>query len=133
MAQAPGGFFEQVRFWVTDRPGGGGAPAAGQGYAMSTEEMTTELGKLERLWENIEVQKEKAKPMASIVSPGLDQASLRNTEACNTSGRYYLGHLDRQSQYLGTIIDKMHTALGITGRNDEQVAEDVTNQSGGHI
>src|SRR3981081_1684439 len=80
------GPFSGLNFFLADGSGSGGA-----GFTMSKEQMTVEMGRLEQLRYRIETQRLNARPMANIVSPGLDPASLRNTDACNNSGRYYIG------------------------------------------
>ncbi|MEC3980850.1 hypothetical protein [Amycolatopsis sp. H20-H5] len=94
--------------------------------------MTTELGNLKTLRARIEDQLRNAIPMWTIQSPGQDPASLRNTDANNTSGNYYRGHLMRESAYLSSVIQKMDDALGIHEANDRQAGNDL-NQAGGGL
>jgi hypothetical protein len=120
-----------MNFFLSDGPtGGGGGGASGgsgaAGFYLSSDAMTTELGNLKKLRTRIDIQLDRSRPMWSIVSPGQDPASLRNTSASNNSGDFYRGHLLRQSAYLGTVIQKMENALGIHESNNEQASTDIT-------
>lgn len=131
------GFLDDMNFFVSDTPTGGGGAAGGaalggtSGFMMSRDEMDTELKRLEDLRRRIEDQIQAAAPLWSIQSPGQGPASLRNTEAANNSGQYYRGHLLRQSGYLSTIITKMQNALGIVEETDAQAGKDIVKQGAG--
>jgi hypothetical protein len=123
-----GGVLSGANFFLTDSPtGGGGSAASGgsAGFCLSRDAMTDELGNLKRLRDRIDAQLDLSRPMWSIISPGQDPASLRNTEASNSSGNFYRGHLLRQSAYLGTVIQKIEDALGIHESNNEQATKDI--------
>lgn len=130
------GFLAGMNFIVSDTPAGGGAagamPGAG-GFVMGRDEMDAQLTRLQELRRRIDQQQREAVPLWTIQSPGEDPASLRNTEAANNSGRYYLGHLQRQSGYVSTIIEKMQRALGVLGEADEQAGKDIAKQDGGRF
>ncbi|WP_158684565.1 hypothetical protein [Amycolatopsis orientalis] len=120
------GMLTGASFFVADgqaggASGGGGAP----GFYLSKDAMTAELTNLQKLQERIKGQLEAARPMWSILSPGQDPASLRNTDASNNSGYHYRDHLLRQSAYLNSIIQKMQDALGIHEAHDEQAGKDI--------
>ncbi|QRP48089.1 hypothetical protein [Amycolatopsis sp. FDAARGOS 1241] len=132
---------EQVRalgattFVVSDGAGGStsGTSASG-GFYLSRDAMTAELANLKQLQDRITSQVRKALPMWSIQSPGQDPASLRNTVASNNSGNLYHDHLIRQGEYLGVIIAKMESALGMHQANDEQARQAINAQgSGSHF
>jgi hypothetical protein len=127
-----------MNFFLSDGPtgGGGGGASAGSGAAgfyLSRDAMTAELENLKRLRDRIDAQLDLSRPMWTIISPGQDPASLRNTDASNNSGIFYRGHLLRQGSYLGTVIQKMEDALGIYQANDEQVSKDIKQPSQGPI
>ncbi|MFC3450740.1 hypothetical protein [Amycolatopsis speibonae] len=119
-----------LNFFVADDLNAAGSAG---GFSLSRDEMTAELENLRRLHDRIEAQRERAAPLWSIVSPGSDPASVRNTNASNTSGTSYGEHLARQSQFVATIIGKIQTALGITQQHDEQAAAEIGNVGGGHF
>ncbi|PKV92932.1 hypothetical protein ATK30_3764 [Amycolatopsis echigonensis] len=130
------GMLTGASFFVADGPAGGGGASGGggaPGFYLSKEAMTAELTNLQNLQTRIDSQIEKAVPMWSIVPPGKDPASLRNTDASNNSGNYYRGHLMRQSAYLGSVIQKMKDALGIHDAHDQQAGKDITKQGEGHF
>lgn len=129
------GMLTGASFFVADGPAGGGASGGGSapGFYLSKDAMTAELGNLKKLRARIDAQLNAAVPMWSIVSPGQDPASLRNTNASNNSGNSYRSHLVRQSAYLGTVTQKMEEALGIHDAHDQQAGQDLNKQGEGHF
>lgn len=122
------GMLTGASFFVADGPAGGGGASGGggaPGFYLSKDAMAAELANLQNLQKRIDKQIDAARPMWSIVPPGQDPASLRNTDASNNSGNHYRGHLQRQSAYLDSIIQKMKDALGIHEAHDEQSGKDI--------
>ncbi|MEV6904210.1 hypothetical protein [Amycolatopsis sp. NPDC051372] len=121
-----------ARFVVTGGGGGGASGGSATGaFTLDRASMTSELANLRDLLDRITVQRNKARPMWSIESPGNDPASLRNTEASNKSGLAYLDFLTKQHDFVTVIIGKIETALGMHTANDEQAAQTVNVQGNG--
>ncbi|WP_432850838.1 hypothetical protein ACQPXB_09120 [Amycolatopsis sp. CA-161197] len=121
-----------AKFVVAGGGGGGASGGSASGaFALDRDAMTTELGNLQKLKDRIDKQQEVCRPMWSIESPGKDPASLRNTDASNKSGLAYRDFLSQQSRFVGVIIGKIETALGMHTANDEQAAHSVTIQGDG--
>jgi hypothetical protein len=132
---APGRPLDGAEFFVTDSPpdGGSGATSRAAGFYLSREALATELENLKNLRERISSQVDQARPMWSIVSPGHDPASMRNTDASNNSGNFYQKHLLKESAYLDSFIHKMAEALGTHEANDQQAGTDVKQTGQGQI
>ncbi|WP_410655222.1 hypothetical protein [Amycolatopsis sp. lyj-112] len=125
-----GDFMAGLNFFVSDDLNRAGSAG---GFTLSHEDMAAELENLRRLHNRIEIQRRRAAPLWSIVSPGSDPASVRNTTASNASGESYDDLLTQQSQFVATIIGKIETALGMTQRHEEQAAAEIGNVGGGHF
>ncbi|WP_328606707.1 hypothetical protein OG943_43575 [Amycolatopsis sp. NBC_00345] len=132
---APGKPLGGAEFFVIDSPpdGGGGAASGAAGFHLSRDALATELANLKNLRERISSQVDEARPMWSIVPPGQDPASMRNTDASNNSGNFYHGHLLKESAYLDSFIHKMAEALGTHEANDQQASTDAKQAGQGPI
>lgn len=128
--------FDKVNFWVAEGiTGGTPAPANGQGFSMSADEMRTMLTKAKNTRKFIQEQFRPATRLAQAVSPADEPASnaaVLGTNGVNDTGRYYQGHLQIQYDHYSSLIAKLEAALGLTEESDQQAA-DAANQAGGEF
>ncbi|MFD5243158.1 hypothetical protein ACFWIW_01365 [Amycolatopsis sp. NPDC058340] len=126
-------FFGDVWFQNSDDVvGGGAAPAAGQGFTMSGDEMRALLKKCQDQRNFIRVQFRDARKLSQVVPPGNEPASKHAVDGpngVNETGRFYEGHLRFQDNYFTELILRLEKALGLTEEADRQAA-DATKKSG---
>lgn len=114
-------FLSGLDFMVSDgmtAGPGGGAPSGG--FSMSQSEMESLLAKAKATQNLITLQISKAQDIARIDPPGYDPKSGEITQVAIDAGRYYLGHLQIQSNRYLSLIRKLNLALGYTTEADEQ-------------
>ncbi|MEU9685859.1 hypothetical protein [Amycolatopsis japonica] len=126
-------FFGDVWFQNSDTVGGGGAaPAGGQGFSMSGDEMRALLKKCKDQRNFIREQFRDARKLSQVIPPGNEQASKHAVDGpngVNETGRFYEGHLRFQDKYYTELILRLEKALGLTEEADRQAA-DATKKSG---
>ncbi|MFJ8910678.1 hypothetical protein [Amycolatopsis sp. NPDC102389] len=126
-------FFGDVWFQNSDTVvGGGAAPAGGQGFSMSGDEMRAVLKKCQDQRNFIREQFRDARKLSQVVPPGNEQASKHAVDGpngVNETGRFYEGHLRFQDKYYTELILRLEKALGLTEEADRQAA-DATKKSG---
>ncbi|MER6664748.1 hypothetical protein ABT256_09365 [Amycolatopsis japonica] len=126
-------FFGDVWFQNSDTVvGGGAAPASGQGFTMSGDEMRALLKKCQDQRDFIRKQFEDARKLSQVVPPGTEPASthaVNGPNGVNETGRFYEGHLRFQDNYYTELILRLEKALGMTEEADRQAA-DATKKSG---
>ncbi|WP_410576230.1 hypothetical protein [Amycolatopsis sp. lyj-108] len=120
-------FFGDVWFQNSDDVvGGGAAPASGQGFTMSGDEMRALLKKCQDQRDFIGKQFDAARRLSQVVPPGNEPASthaVNGPNGVNETGRFYEGHLRFQEKYFTELILRLEKALGLTEETDRQAAE----------
>ncbi|RSM66391.1 hypothetical protein DMH03_04580 [Amycolatopsis sp. WAC 01376] len=126
-------FFGDVWFQNSDDVvGGGAAPAGGQGFSMSGDEMRALLKKCQDQRNFIRDQFYDSSKLSQVVPPGNEPASrqaVAGKNGINETGRFYEGHLRFQDKYYTELILRLKKALGLTEEADRQAA-DATKKSG---
>ncbi|WP_158888298.1 hypothetical protein [Amycolatopsis anabasis] len=135
-------WWDQVGFEVVDHASLVGRAAAGVAapphtpagvIRMSREEMRVALGDAERLLDQINEQRKPAQRLTNMRPPADEIASEGYNSRANDVGRVYLAHLDRQVNYLTTLIKKLKKALGIIVENDQEQKAAMPKQGEGSI
>ncbi|WET79652.1 hypothetical protein P3102_37565 [Amycolatopsis sp. QT-25] len=120
-------FFGDVWFQNSDDVvGGGAAPASGQGFTMSGDEMRALLKKCQDQRDFIREMQDNAWKLHQVVAPGNEPASKHAVYGPNgikETGVYYEGHLRFQDNYFTELILRLEKALGLTEETDRQAAE----------
>jgi hypothetical protein len=120
-------FFDDVWFQNSDNVvGGGAAPASGQGFTMSGDEMRALLKKCQDQRDFIRGQFFDSARLSQVLPPGNDPASKHAVDGpngVNETGRFYEGHLRFQDDYYTELIFRLEKALGLTEETDQQAAE----------
>jgi len=122
-------FFGDVWFQNSDDVvGGGAAPAGGQGFTMSGDEMRALLKKCRDQRDFIGKQFDSARRLSQVVPPGDEPASrhaVNGPNGVNETGRFYEGHLRFQEKYFTELILRLEKALGLTEETDRQAADET--------
>lgn len=146
-ASKAGSWLDGLMFNIGDPPGGGGGAAAGggpgsggQGFSLSHDEAMSMLNLARGIRDDLAKMIPKAERLTHLNPPAEDPASKGYNALLSGSGAgasafgHGLGHIQRERDYVSTLIERLEKALHITQSSDDDAAgavQNAANASGG--